>query len=97
MMNRHSLGALLALNVVLLVTLAIVSLTAQPAAAQFGMRGDYIMIAGEVAARSNQAAVYILDLKSQKMAAIMFDSRSKKLQAIAGRVVSNDMRPKHGR
>ena len=90
-------GVLVALNAVLLIGLAVVSLTRQPAAAQFGMRGDYAMIAGQATGRANQAAVYILELKSQKMIALMFDSRNKKLQTIAGRVVGNDMREMHGR
>lgn len=91
-MNKRSLGILVVLNALLLIGLAVVSLTSQPAAAQFGMRGDYTMIAGQVVGRDDQAAVYILELKSQKMVALMFDSRNKKLQTIAGRVVGNDMR-----
>lgn len=96
-MNKRSLGVLVALNALLLIGLAVVSLTSQPAVAQFGMRGDYAMIAGQATGRDDQAAVYILELKSQKMIALMFDSRNKKLQTIAGRVVGNDMREMHGR
>jgi hypothetical protein len=91
-MNKRSLGILVALNLLLLIGLAVVSLTSQPAAAQFGMRGDYAMIAGKATGRDELAAVYVLELKSQKMIALMFDSRNKKLETIAGRVVSHDMR-----
>jgi len=96
-MNKRSLGILVALNALLLIGLAVVGLTSQPAVAQFGMRGDYAMIAGQVTGRDDQAAIYVLELKSQKMIALMFDSRNKKLQTLAGRVVGNDIREMHGR
>ncbi len=97
-MNKGILGILLAVNAVLLVALAVTNLAVtEPAMAQFGMRGDYVMIAGDAAARSDQQAVFILDLKTQKMLALMFDTRNNKLQTIAGRVVGNDMKPRRGR
>ena len=96
-MSKRSVGALLVINVVLLTALAVVSLTTQPAQAQLGMRGDYAMIAGQVQGNANVSVVYILDLKSQRIAAITFDSRTKKLQTIAGREVQNDLRAKIGR
>jgi hypothetical protein len=88
---------LLAINLLLLVALAVVNLSPQPAAAQFGMRGDYVMISGAATGSNDTAAIYLLDLKSQRMAALLFDSRSKKLRTIAGRVVSNDLRARGGR
>jgi len=95
-MNKQSIGMLLGLNVVLLIALALTTLTVTPAVAQFGQRGNYVMISGEATGRET-AAVYLLDLKSQKMAAVMFDSRNKRLQFIAGRDVTNDMQARHGR
>lgn len=95
-MNRRSLSVLFTLNMVLLAVLAMITLTSEPAAAQFGLRGDYTMIAGEVTGRE-QAAVYILDLKTQRMASVLFDSRNNRLQVVAGRDVSNDLRVRHGR
>ncbi len=91
-MNRRSLGALVAINAILLAALVVVSLSAAPAIAQFGLRGDYVMVAGDVTGRSDQEAVYILDLKSQKMITLLFDTRTNKLEPVAGRLVSNDLR-----
>ncbi len=95
-MNKRSLGLLCAINLALLVTLAVITFTSQPAVAQFGLRGDYAMIAGQVTGRE-PAAVYILDLKSQRMASVIFDSRNNRLEVIAGREVSNDLRARHDR
>jgi len=96
-MNKRSLGVLVVINFVLLSGLAVTFLAGQRAQAQFGLQGDYMMIAGEVTGRAQQAAVYILDLKSQRMATVMFDSRNQRLQLIAGRNVSNDLEARHGR
>ncbi len=90
-MNKRLMNGLIAVNALLLVALVVVGWTPQPVAAQFGMRGDYTMIAGNVTGRKGQAAIYLLDLKSQRMAAVVFDSRTKKLETIAGRVVSKDL------
>jgi len=90
-MNKRSLAVLLMLNVMLLVSLAVVSLTPQPAAAQIGRRGDYAMIAGEVRGGNNQAGVYVLDLNTQMIATVMFDARTKKIRPIARRRISDDL------
>lgn len=92
-MKKNSLGGFIALNVTLLVTLLVVMvLPGGPAQAQRGRgRGDYVMVSGRVTGRSNQAGIYILELKSSRMAAVLFDSRSKRLQTIAGRNLTNDL------
>lgn len=96
-MNKRTLNTLMSLNVLLVVAMGVVwLLKPQPASAQFGLRSDYVMIAGDVTGR-DQAAVYILDLKSQRMASVIFDSRNKKLDVVAGREVANDLRAGHGR
>ena len=80
-MNRKTLRALLTLNVVLLVALVLVGLTPQPAQGQFA-RSEYIMVAGRVVGRDQQAAVYILDLATAKIAAVMYNSSSDKFEEI---------------
>lgn len=95
-MNKRSLGMLIGLNLVLLAAVTLSVFINQPASAQFGLPGDYVMVAGDVTGRK-QAAVYILDLKSERMAAVMFDSRNQRLEVIAGRELSNDMRAGPGR
>ncbi len=91
-MNRGSLGALLALNVGLLMALVMMGNHAQPASAQLGAQGDYVMIAGAVTGRENQAAVYILDLRSQTMVAVTYDSRNGDLEQLARRPIAKDIR-----
>ncbi len=72
-MNKQSLGALIALNVVLVVALALVGLSPQPAAAQAFVRPQYAMISGAVPGRV-EAAIYIVELNSARVAAVIFRS-----------------------
>ena len=81
-MNRKSLRALVVLNVVLLVALVVVGLTPQPAQGQFA-RAEYIMVSGRVTGRAQQAAVYLINLQTAQIAAIMFNSANNQLEAIA--------------
>ncbi len=81
-MNRKTLRALLALNVVLLVALVLVGFTPQPAQGQFASRSEYIMVAGKVVGRKQQSAVYILDLATARIAAVMYNSSSDKFEEI---------------
>ena len=63
----------------------------EPAAAQFGSGGgEYLMIAGDVTGRDAQAAVYIIDMRSGRVAAILFNGSNNTLDLIAGRNVSDD-------
>ena len=90
-MNKRSLGALVALNLVLLVALAVVTISPQPAEAQVGLRqSEYIMVSGVVRGRAQQAVVYIIDLSTGQMAAIFHDANTGKSQFIAGRNMSMD-------
>ncbi len=91
-MNRRSLGALIALNLVLVIALAMVSLTAQPAAAQFGGGSDYIMISGRVTGRQSQNVVYVVETNSARMIALFFNSANNQLSVIGGRDLGRDSR-----
>ena len=100
-MNRKSLGALVALNAVLLIALIMVAmLPARPAQAQFGGNA-FVMIAGEVTGQARFNCVYITELQSAKMVAVMFNSANDKLEVIAGRELKKDVEaggiPKRGR
>ncbi len=95
-MNRRSLGALIALNLVLVIALAMVSLTAQPAAAQFGGGSDYIMISGQVTGRQSQNVVYVVETNSARMIALFFNSANNQLSVIAGRDLGRDSRATGG-
>ncbi len=93
-MNKQSLGALVVLNVVLLTVLAVVSLTSETAEAQTRGRGEYVMIAGEAFQGQSRNAVYILEMKSFKLAVVMFDGRNKKFDALVGRQLLPDFEKK---
>lgn len=90
-MNKRSLGALVALNVCLLVALVMVSLTPEKAEAQIG-GSSYIMIAGQVVGRQNENAVYIIETSTARMVSILFNGGNKKLEVIAGRELRDDFR-----
>ena len=48
------------------------------------------MIAGNVTGRDAQAAVYIIELRPGRVAAIMFNGSNNNLEIVAGRNVSDD-------
>jgi hypothetical protein len=90
-MNRRSLAGLILINAVLLASLVVVGFSPAPASAQFGSGGGkYLMISGEVTGRSSQAAVYVIDMNSGRVAAILFNGSNNNLEIIAGRNVSED-------
>ena len=89
---KRALSALIALNVVLLLALAVVNLLPTEAQAQgLAPGGDYIMIAGQVKGRNQQDAVYIVELRSAQVAAVMYNSNSDQLEVIATRDLTNDV------
>ncbi len=90
-MNKRSLAGLILINAVLLAALVVTGFAPEPAQAQFGgSGGQYLMIAGDATGRDAQAAVYIADLRSGKVVAVMFNGSNDKLELIAGRDVSQD-------
>jgi hypothetical protein len=93
------LAGLILINAVLLASLVVTGFAPKPAQAQLGgVGGEYLMIAGEITGRSSQAAVYIIDLQSAKVAAVIFNGSNSSLEIIAGRDVSQDQsRPVGGR
>jgi hypothetical protein len=64
--------ALIALNVILLLMLVSRHGIDQPAFAQYGRPGDYLMIPGNVVG-GNNAVVYIVDQTSHQLAAMSYD------------------------
>ncbi len=89
-MTSRSLAFLIVLNAALLVALFLLPSAPQPAEAQFGGGRSYTMIAGDVTGRSNQAAVYIIDLSTSAVAPVFFNGSSKKLEFFQGTIVADD-------
>ena len=91
-MNRKTLKMLIVVNLVLLVGLAVTGYRPQPAAAQLGGRGDYLIVSGEVVGlRKDRHAVFVLDVSNQKLAAFTFDSRTDKIEVIGTRLINDDL------
>lgn len=90
-MGNRSFGALIALNVVLVVALAVVHLISPPVNAQaFGGAGDYMMLSGSVKGRTQQDIVYIVELNTARMVAVMFNSNTNELEVLGARDVTRD-------
>ena len=89
-MNKQSLGALIALNVVLLAALIVVNLAPQRATAQGFGRAQYIMVAGDVVGRSEQV-VYVIEVNSGRVAALLFNGSNNTREILDGRNISNDL------
>lgn len=89
---RHTLGALLALNILLVAVLALVSFA--PAVHAEGLRqnsGDYIIVGGSING-STSNAVYVLDQRSGTLLSFLYDRSSRKLKGLSVRSVPNDAR-----
>jgi len=90
-MNHRTLAALVAVNVVLSVLLVICALTggdqayAQVDAAARG--GDYIMLAGELSSRRQQA-IYIIDQRGAQVVGFLVTSTTGKIDLIGTRDLS---------
>jgi len=86
-MKRAIILALVCINLGLLA--ALIAGTVQEAQAQT-MRGasDYLMVTGKIEA--NFDAIYILDLKTRRLAAWQFDRTAKRLRPFKGRVLTTD-------
>ena len=95
-MTHRSLSMLIVLNAVLLAALS-VTLFSTPASAQFGGGAAYTMIAGQVTGRADQESVYIIDLNTSRMVAVIFNTNNNRADVIDGRVVADDaQRPMGG-
>ena len=88
-MNKRSLRALIALNVVLLVMLGIFSFGPQPAQAQLGGQGNYMMIAGQ-SQGSTSATVYVIDTARGGMVGVQYNVGKKRVESVGWRVMTSD-------
>jgi hypothetical protein len=91
-MNQRSLAALVLLNLALLAALIVTAATPKPAAAQFGPRANYTMLTGAVTGRSNQDAVFIIDLSTGAIAPIFFNGSNNTFEVFRGTIVSEDVK-----
>lgn len=90
-MNHRMLATLIAANVLLLGGLVLSVLT-EPAHGQAaaGRRGDFVMVAGTGSGRGNQQVVYLLDMRSSRMAALLVSSSDQRFQVLDVRELEQD-------
>ena len=90
-MNKRTLAALLLLNVVLLAGVIVTAFTPTPAQAQIGAGGQYLMISGRIQQRDQQAAVYVLNMQTGQVAAVMFNGSTEQFEPISRRNINQDL------
>ena len=91
-MNSRSLATLIAVNVFLLAAVIITVFNPAPAKAQFGAGNQYLMIAGQAPQRDSLSAVYIVDMRTSRMIAALYNSANQRFELVAGRTVGDDLR-----
>jgi hypothetical protein len=91
-MNKRSLEALIALNVVLLVALAVTMLTPAPARAQIRNRGTYTITGGPAIGHPNFAMLYIVEGSSMRMIALLYSSADNTLTPVDNRAMLDDLK-----
>jgi hypothetical protein len=98
-MNKRSLTALIVLNLALLGGVAVTLLTPAPAAAQFGGGGQYLMLSGRAPGRESQSLVYVIDMRTSAIVALMVNTANNSFEVVDGRIVQDDLRegPARGR
>ena len=89
-MTQRSLLALIVVNAALLAGLMAMLVTPRTAEAQFTAGDRYTMISGLAAGRSNNAAVYLINLNNGAVAPIFVSTANDSLEVFSGRVVSRD-------
>lgn len=95
-MSHRSLAGLIVLNLVLIVSLGLLSFTPPPAEAQIGRAGNYVMIAGASLGKEADT-LYIMDLNSARMLAVNYSVPQKKFEALGLRDINPDFNAAGGR
>ncbi|MAE64814.1 MAG: hypothetical protein CMJ18_11150 [Phycisphaeraceae bacterium] len=95
-MNKRSLGALIALNIVLLAGLLIVTLTPQTAQAQRRGRSHYTMISGRTNQKSSYDIVYLINVDTAQLAALMYEEPNDRFVRVGRYDFSGDLQGRTG-
>ncbi len=95
-MNRRATTGLIALNGVLVVILAAVSLSPRAGAQSNRPRGSYTMVGGQIQGGSTNA-IYVMDSSSQELVALRWDQSSKRFAGIGWRSLAADAKAGKGR
>jgi hypothetical protein len=98
-MNYKTLGGLVVLNIALLVSLVLLTLSPAPAQAQFGSNraGDYVMLGLAAPGRQAYNAVIIVDMNNAAMLSVRYDPSSRRIVPIAFRNIARDSEGRQSR
>jgi hypothetical protein len=88
-MKRTLVVLLVCLNLALLAAVVVVNVSPASAQTERGAN-DYIMVTAKV--QSGLDAVYVIDLKTRRLAAWRFDQTAKKLVPYRGRTLETDFK-----
>jgi len=91
-MNKRSIPALIALNVVLLLALAMVSLAPAPANAQGFAAAKYLMVSGPTTGRGQQDVIYIIEMNTTRVVAGFYNASNDSWQVIGGTTMLGALR-----
>jgi len=88
--SGQMLGALIVLNLVLLLGLMVSGAPAQGVGAPPG--GDYMMVAGEADGVPDVSVVYILERNSGRLGAVYYFAQTDDFKALDARSITDDLR-----
>lgn len=91
-MGKRSLPALIALNVVLLLALALVTLAPTPAKGQGFAAARYLMVSGPTTGRNQQDVIYIIEMNTTRVIAAFYNASDDSWQLIDGTTMLGALR-----
>ena len=91
-MNKRSLRALIVLNLVLLGALLFSVVSPDAAFGQRRRGGDrYVMISGMTEQRTDFDVIYVMNVDTNRVAAITYESNNDRFKVIAGHDLTRDL------
>ena len=88
--TRRTLLSLIVVNAVLLAGLALLTWMPEPAIAQPGRGGSYIMLSGEAIGLTQEQSIYLIDTRRFGVSAVSFNGANREMKIIAQRALTND-------
>ena len=95
-MNKHTLAALIVLNVVLFFALLVTAPTSTHAQGFGGNQGAFVMIAGDLKGRNQQDAIYIIERNTGNMIAMTYEPSQQRVRPLGRTNLANDIRAAQG-
>jgi len=90
-MNKHTLAALIVLNIVLFFALVVTTPPAVQAQGLRGASGKFLMVSGDVRGRQDQEAIYIVEINTGAMMAMTYDPRTRTIRRLGMANIAADI------